>query len=389
MLAVQAAEDLVLCALVRSAITAITASSTTGTAQAHTTLPAPQASITPLQTGAREPSRPQGPQVAQVATVPTAQPAPSAASAGAAAPLAGNVSASSGLVAASGGSLAALLAQPLPMASDAQLAAEATVPASAAATGSTVAASQPLSTSTVALLQPVAAASAVSAFAPAAAPVAIHHQSSSPALAVPRDQQQQTQPRPVAGPAPQGPLAVGGMQATPVPGLHSSSSALPAAPAVVLPYSSAQPTPASAGHNSLLPGSSVQPSANSGNQGVGQQAQAGLPTAVQPVGPGLQGAIVQGRASSGQQKALVGDDIWRLASDVLAAGGTATTVAAVTTAAQQVRHSYAGKACQCLWCNRSDAAAKVMYMDLHSITSSWWSMLYCCLGRQVVFLNVH
>ena len=360
----QAAEDLVLCALVRSAITA---GSATGTAQAHTTLPAPQALtgvITPLQPGGREPPRPQAPQVAQVATVPTvptAQPAPSAGSAGgsaassSAAALAGNVSTSAGLVAANGGSLAALLAQPLPM--DAQSGAEAMLPASAAATGIT-AASQPLSTSAVAphsVLQPVAAAPAASA---SAAAVATHRPSPLAALAAPRDQQQQTQPRSVADPAPQAPLAVGGMQATPVPGLHSSSSAWPAAPAVVLPYSSAQQTSASAGHSLPPPGSSVQSSANSGQafQGVGQQA--GVLTAVRPVGPGLQGATALGRAASGQQKAIVGDDIWRLASNVLAAGGTATTVAAVTTAAQQVRHSYAGKACQCLWCNRSEAAQR-------------------------------
>lgn len=345
--AVQAAEDLVLCALVRSAITA---SSATGTAQARTTLPVPQTStgvITPLQLGAREPPRPQGPQVAQVAaapTVPTAQLAPSAGSAGgsatsgSAAPLAGNAS-------RNGGSLAALLAQPLPMASDA---AEAILPISAspAATGST-AASRPLSTSAVALhgeLQPAAAAPAAST---SAAPVATHAQ------------QRQPQPRPVAGPAPQGSLAVGGMQATLVPGLHNRSSALPAASAVALPYSSAQQTPASAGHSLPLPGSSVQPSANSGQPflGVGQQPQAGVATAVRPVGAGLPGATVLGRAGSGHQKALVGEDVWGLASDVLAAGGTATTVAAVTTAAQQVRHSYASTACQHLWYNRSDTAA--------------------------------
>ena len=99
---VQAAEDLVLCAMVRSAIAsalglpvdATPGSGThTGLAQARTTLPAahliPHTSpgmARPLQHGAGEPPRPQVPLVAQVAKVPTfptattAQPAPAATS---------------------------------------------------------------------------------------------------------------------------------------------------------------------------------------------------------------------------------------------------------------------------------------------------------------------
>lgn len=98
----QAAEDLVLCAMVRSAIASalglpVDATPGSGTlsglAQGHTSLPAPHliphtspGMARPLQLGAGEPPRPQVPQVAQVAKVPsfptatTAQPAPAATS---------------------------------------------------------------------------------------------------------------------------------------------------------------------------------------------------------------------------------------------------------------------------------------------------------------------
>ena len=372
---VQSAEDLVLCAIVRSAITAalglpVDAAATPGLAQARTPLPAPHTlpgTLRPLQPGIREPPRPQTPHVAQFAKAPTlptaasAQPAAPASSAGqyassiSAAPAAGNTSTSSSLAAASGGSLAALIGQPLPMAPEA---AQPVLSASAVASSSTAgltAASQPLSTPVAprSMPDPIAVPpSAVSAAAPAASTsVATHHllvsPMSQPALAALHDQQQQVQPLSAtfqAGPPAQAPPTVNGTPPTSVPGLHSSSGAQPAASAVALPYSSAQQqpqAPVSAGLS--RPQSGVQTSMNGGQALVsgGQQRQAGLPTAVRPVGPGQQGAAGQGRASSGQQTASVGDDVWQLASDVMAAGGTATTAAAVTTAAQQVRHSHA------------------------------------------------
>ena len=367
--------------MVRSALTAalglpVDAAATTGLAQARTPLPAPPTlpgTMRPLQPGTREPPRLQAPHVAQVAKAPTfptaasPQPAAPASSAGqyasstSAAPAAGNASTSSSLAAASGGSLAALIGQPLPMAPDA---AQPVLPASAVVPSSTAgltAASQPLSTPANAprsVPEPIAASpSAAPAAAPAAstsvAPVATHHlvglPSSQPALPASSDQQQQVQPLGVtfqAGPPSQAPPTVKGSPATSIPGLHSSSGAQPAASAVALPYSSAQQqpqAPVSAGLSQPPPGSSLQASVN-GGQAVasgGQQRQAGLPTAVRPVGPAHQGAAGQGRASSGQQIAPVVDDVWQLASDVMAAGGTATTAAAVTTAAQQVRHSHA------------------------------------------------
>lgn len=65
----------------------------------------------------------------------------------------------------------------------------------------------------------------------------------------------------------------------------------------------------------------------------GQPGRAGM----QAVGPIGTGAAGQGRAVGPYNKAPVGDETWQLASDVMAAGVTATTVSAVTTAAQQVR----------------------------------------------------
>ena len=378
MCTVQAAEDLVLCAMVRSAITAalglpVDAAASRSPAQARTPLPAPHTlpgSMRPLQPGAMEPPRPQAPHIAQAPKAPnfpTAAIAPPASSVGqyasstSAASVAGNASTSSSLATASGGSLAALIGQPLPMASDAT---QPVMPASAVAPSSTAgitAASQPLSTPTMAphsVPQPIAALpSAVPAATPAAstsvAPAAAHHPSASPAsqpaLAASRVQQQRMQPLGVAlhaGPSSQALPSVTGLQATPVPGLPSSSRPLPAASVVALPYSSAQQqpqTPVSSGLSQPQPGSSVQTS-TSGGQALaseGQQRQAGLPNVVRPAGPHQQEAAGQGRATSGQQKAPVGDDVWQLASDVMAAGGTATTAAAVTTAAQQVRQLHA------------------------------------------------
>ena len=424
---VQAAEDLVLCAMVRSAITAalglpFDAAATTAPTQARPALPAPQTlpgTPRPLQPAAREPPRPQAPHVAQVATAPTfptaasAQPAAPASSAGqyasstSAASVAGNASTSSSLAAASGGSLAALIGQPLPMASDA---AQPAVPASAVAPSSAaglLAASQPLPSLTIAphiIPQPVAAsASLVPGAAPAAstsiAPVGTHHQSatslSQPALAVSGVQQQLVQPLNVglqAGSPPQAPPSVSGLQATPTPGLPSSSGSLPAASAVGLPYSPAQQqpqTPVSAGLSQPPHGSNVQTSANGGPAlpSGGQPRQAGFVSAVRPVGPGQQGAVGQGRATGGQQKAPVGDDVWQLASDVMAAGGTATTAAAVTTAAQQVNHLRAVTTLRHVLCRHAQTSG--ISVQFRRCGLSGLTAQVCCALNSYVLLFYH
>ena len=77
-------------------------------------------------------------------------------------------------------------------------------------------------------------------------------------------------------------------------------------------------------------GATMPSAASQQSASIAQIARAAAPAA-RAVAPGAPG---QGRA--GDRKALVGEDVWQLASDVMAAGGTATTAAAVTTAAQQV-----------------------------------------------------
>jgi hypothetical protein len=93
----------------------------------------------------------------------------------------------------------------------------------------------------------------------------------------------------------------------------------------------------------LLP---AQPSAAASNTpaSVNQQRQvsgtAAAPQAARAIAPAARAGsagVGPGQGAGGSRTAAVGEDVWQLASDVMAAGGTATTAAAVTTAAQQVQ----------------------------------------------------
>lgn len=406
---VQAAEDLVLCAMVRSALTAAL-SLPVSPAPSGTTPSLPQArpnpsptphtasgSVTPpLQPRREEPPRPQLPHTAQLGKAPTppaAAPAqhahhghlpgtstPAAHGAGPHHPSpVAMASTGTSLVGASGGSLAALIGLPLPVLP------ETTQPVLSASAAAVTGAAVPLllpapAAPTPSVPQPlnklpVASPTAATAAA-AAATIGGHHLSSKaapqPAHAALPGQQQPVQ----AGVTPQ---AVTPLHAAPVFGLHSTA-ALPGV-ALQLPYSSAQQqqlqAPALAALSQAPPASGVQASLGvgqassaSGGQALigsgqalagggqasasgGQHARPGVPAVKGPGGAGQQGAAGQGRASGGQSKALVGDAVWQLASDVMAAGGTATTAAAVTTAAQQVRGLHAVTGLQLLYPHRS------------------------------------
>ena len=404
MCVVQAAEDLVLCAMVRSALT--TALSLPVSAAPSGTTPAAPSSHShtssgmatrPLLPGHEQPSRPQTPHTAQIAkppTLPTAPPAqpapplptstPAAQGTGgyvpspAAVPPAGMASTNTSLAGASGGSLAALLSLPLPVLSESAqpvLSASAATVSAAAAGPQTLPSPAAVTPSVPQPLNTQLASSATAATAAAAATIGGSHLSSTaasqPALSALPGQQQ-----PVQAGVSSLSQAVGSLHAAPVPGLHSTG-AVPGVP-LQLRYSSAQqqqlvaPTlatlsqaPPVSGGQALLAGG--QASASSGQASLGgrqvsagggqvstsggqapasggqaaassgQHARPGVPAAVGSGGAGQQGAAAPNRASSGQSKAVVGEEVWQLASDVMAAGGTATTAAAVTTAAQQVR----------------------------------------------------
>lgn len=347
--------------------------------------------IPPNQAGRQQPPRPQHPHTAQLAkgppTLPTAAPAqhaqhgpppgtstPATHGTGAnhpspaAAPPTAVAPTSTSLAAASGGSLAALIGLPLPTLPDTAQ----PLLSISAATVSDAAVPPPLpapAAPTPSVPQPLTKVPAASPTAPtttaAAASISGHHLLSTAA----------PQPARAALPSPQQPVqatvkpqAINPLHAAPVSGLPSTA----AQPVVAqqLPYSSAQQQqlqapalaaagqapPASGGQASLgggqaslasggqAPASGGQALAGGGQASAsgGQHARPGVPAVVVPGGAGQQGAAGQGRASSGQSQVLVGDAVWQLASDVMAAGGTATTAAAVTTAAQQVRRLHAG-----------------------------------------------
>ncbi|KAA6418788.1 MAG: helicase SWR1 [Trebouxia sp. A1-2] len=114
-----------------------------------------------------------------------------------------------------------------------------------------------------------------------------------------------------------------------LPGITAASRPMPSSSNVLLaPTVLPAQTPAAA---SNTPASVRQQQQVSGTAAAPQATKAFAPAAragSASVGPG-QGA-------AGSRTATVGEDVWQLASDVMAAGGTATTAAAVTTAAQQV-----------------------------------------------------
>ncbi|KAL3134959.1 Pharynx and intestine in excess protein 1 [Trebouxia sp. C0010 RCD-2024] len=395
----EAAEDLVLCAMVRSALTAAlslpVSAAPLGTTPIHpqartNPFPTPHNAsgtvIPPNQAGRQQPPRPQHPHTAQLAkgppTLPTAAPAqhaqhgpppgtstPATHGTGAnhpspaAAPPTAVAPTSTSLAAASGGSLAALIGLPLPTLPDTAQ----PLLSISAATVSDAAVPPPLpapAAPTPSVPQPLTKVPAASPTAPtttaAAASISGHHLLSTAA----------PQPARAALPSPQQPVqatvkpqAINPLHAAPVSGLPSTA----AQPVVAqqLPYSSAQQQqlqapalaaagqapPASGGQASLgggqaslasggqAPASGGQALAGGGQASAsgGQHARPGVPAVVVPGGAGQQGAAGQGRASSGQSQVLVGDAVWQLASDVMAAGGTATTAAAVTTAAQQAK----------------------------------------------------
>lgn len=76
--------------------------------------------------------------------------------------------------------------------------------------------------------------------------------------------------------------------------------------------------------------------------------------------------IGQGAAGGAKMMAQVGEDVWQLASDVMAAGGTATTAAAVTTAAQQVQLTSLECLLHCL-------AARLMMLRRGLLSDGWKS----------------
>ena len=350
--------------------------------------PAPAGVVRPTQSKAGTPVPPQAnpiPQVAKAPSLPTVWttqlPAGhSSARANAAHASSSSTAAVSAAAAGSGqapasSSLTALLGQPLPHSPNKSQPAVTTAavqpgapaaPATAAAglaaaasNGARPAATPQLSSiNTPQQVYTAAAATAATAAFPAATPaVSTAHA----ALA-------HGQPQHVSSAVPQ---AVANPQAAAAPvsvlpgvlaaGLHSSV-AMPAVPVLHTSAQQGQPPHLSATAAAHLPAmahaSHAQSAASSGpalassgpaipsvglatasgslaTPSVGQPARVGMPAVGRPLGPGQVGAAGQGRMQV-RQRALVGDDVWQLASDVMAAGATATTAAAVTTAAQQV-----------------------------------------------------
>ncbi len=123
---------------------------------------------------------------------------------------------------------------------------------------------------------------------------------------------------------------------------------LPATASAALPGTTAAPSPIPGSSNMLLTPNMLlaQPSAAVSNApaAVSQQQQlsgtAAAPQAARAFAPAARAGsagVGPGQGVGGTRTTAVGKDVWQLASDVMAAGGTATTAAAVTTAAQQVQ----------------------------------------------------
>ncbi len=123
---------------------------------------------------------------------------------------------------------------------------------------------------------------------------------------------------------------------------------LPATPSAALPGTTAASRPMSSSSNVQL-APTVFPAQTSAAAyktpaSVSQQQQvsgtAAMPQAARAFAPAARAGsagVGPGQGAGGTKTAAVGEDVWQLASDVMAAGGTATTAAAVTTAAQQVQ----------------------------------------------------
>ena len=381
---VQAAEDLVLCAMVRSAITAALGLPLDAVPGSHPTAPRPSPptfNSNPLQPAGAPSQQPHPMAAAQAARPPSCMTTATAFGAGGGINIAPRPA---GQQASSVSSLTALIGQPLPPASQPP-AHPTSTPASSPATAA-VAPVLAHSTSTPAVATvPTAAVATMAAFSSAtgqaptgnvsvgvsrpmpavpqatmpqmppgasavattgsqltnAAATAAHHSATAPGV-----------PSMSAAALSQPPTSTAGVRlpAVAAPQLSSTSAGLggePPQPGIVpLPVTvSAARGPTPGSRNILLTPTMLPPQPSTAvSTSVGQQQQvsgtAAAPQAARAFAPAAwagSAGVGPGQGAGGTRTAAVGEDVWQLASDVMAAGGTATTAAAVTTAAQQVQ----------------------------------------------------
>ena len=380
-----------LCALVRSAITAalgLPLAATPASQQPNPRLPPPTFTANSQQQAAPASQRPLPMPTPQVARPPpssaTAQ-APGGGSSGS-----GGIPRVTPLQAEGVTSLTALLGQPLPPSSQpltyptslaALQQAAATAPTPTPTTGNPAVATAPAAVKAAAsngggqantgsvsqgLPTSMPAASQAHAESPqllsgaSAVPIAIPQQSATvaataavPTASAPASSQwpvasgttAQQQPQPAGAASLAGGTLLASQQAQPVLGPSQASSAgmLPRAstiPASIPRSSSALQPPA------LLPAQHSAAASTTSGFVSQQQTAPGVAVTTQsharPFAPVARAGVLgvgigQGAAGGVKMTAQVGEDVWQLASDVMAAGGTATTAAAVTTAAQQVQ----------------------------------------------------
>jgi len=367
---VQAAEDLVLCAMVRSAITAALGLPLDALPGSHPTAPRPSPptfNSNPQQPAGAPSQRPQPMATAQAARPPSYMTTATVTAFGAG----GGINTAprlAGQQASSVNSLTALIGQPLPPASHPAAhptstaalspATAAVAPVSAQSTSAPAVATAP--TATVATMATSStgtdqtatgnASIGVSRHVPAVPQASIPQMppgASAVATAATAARSSATAsgiPTMSAAALSQPPTNTAGVQlpsAAAAPQLLSTSAALGG--------QSPQPgmAPLLATVSAALPGTTAasRPMPSSSNVLLAPtvlptQPSAAAPQAARAFAPAARAGsagVGPGQGAGGTRTAAVGEDVWQLASDVMAAGGTATTAAAVTTAAQQVQ----------------------------------------------------
>ncbi|KAL0041297.1 hypothetical protein WJX77_011458 [Trebouxia sp. C0004] len=373
----EAVEDLVLCAMVRSALTAALGLPLDAVPGSHPTAPRPSPptfNSNPLQPSGAPSQQPQPMATAQAARPASYMTTATAQSFGAGG-VVNHAPRAAGQQASGVSSLTALIGQPLPPASHPPAHPTSTAASSPASGAAALVSAQSTSAPAVGTA-PTAAVATMAAFSsgtgqaatgnvsigtsqpvPAAPQASIPHMPPI-ALAVATAGPQITSAPATAAHHPatvtataltQLPNGTAGMQMPCVaaPQLPSASTRLAGQPPQVgfvplPPTVSAAPRLIPGSSNVLLAptllAASSTPASVSPQQLVSGAAAA--PQAARPFTPAARAGsagVGLGQGVKGSRTAAVGEDVWQLASDVMAAGGTATTAAAVTTAAQQAK----------------------------------------------------